>query len=52
MRKFHKAAVVAAALGSIAILGAGTAHADGGHGGGKGATSSTSSKAAPAGRTT
>ncbi|MFF4953170.1 hypothetical protein ACWC2K_35260 [Streptomyces chattanoogensis] len=35
MRKFHKAAVVVAALGSIALLGAGTAHADGGYGGGK-----------------
>ncbi|MGW1378204.1 hypothetical protein ACWD6P_28580 [Streptomyces sp. NPDC002446] len=33
MRKFHKAAVVAAALGSIGILGAGPAFADGGHGG-------------------
>ncbi|MGW1373019.1 hypothetical protein ACWD6P_01905 [Streptomyces sp. NPDC002446] len=33
MRKLRRAAVVAAALGSIAILGAGTAHADGGKGG-------------------
>ncbi|MFF4949738.1 hypothetical protein ACWC2K_10545 [Streptomyces chattanoogensis] len=30
MRKLHKAVVVAAALGSIGILGAGTAYADGG----------------------
>ncbi|MGW1373046.1 hypothetical protein ACWD6P_02045 [Streptomyces sp. NPDC002446] len=33
MRKFHKAAVLVAALGSIAMLGAGAAHADGGMGG-------------------
>ncbi|MEU9121277.1 hypothetical protein AB0C96_15725 [Streptomyces sp. NPDC048506] len=32
MRKLQKAAVVAATLGSVAILGAGTAYADG-HGG-------------------
>ncbi|MFI9047576.1 hypothetical protein [Streptomyces sp. NPDC053427] len=30
MRKLRKAAVVLAALGSVALLGAGTAHADGG----------------------
>jgi hypothetical protein len=36
MRKLQKAAVLVAALGSIGLLGAGTAHADGGHGkGGK-----------------
>ncbi|MFG2136890.1 hypothetical protein [Streptomyces sp. NPDC048650] len=34
MRKLHKAAVAAVALGSIGFLGAGTAYADGGHGGG------------------
>ncbi|MFJ9420212.1 MULTISPECIES: hypothetical protein [unclassified Streptomyces] len=32
MRKLRKAAVVIAALGSVALLGAGTAHADGGKG--------------------
>ncbi|TJZ42817.1 hypothetical protein FCH28_33535 [Streptomyces piniterrae] len=31
MRKLHKAAVVVATLSSIGILGAGTAHADGGN---------------------
>ncbi len=36
MHKFRKAAVVAAALGSVAFLGAGSAHADGGMHGGKG----------------
>src|SRR5438034_7473378 len=35
MRKLHKAAVVAATLGTIGFLGAGTAYASG-HGGGKG----------------
>ncbi|MFG2287687.1 hypothetical protein ACGFOU_16710 [Streptomyces sp. NPDC048595] len=34
MCKLRKAAVGIAALGSVAILGAGTAHADGGPGGG------------------
>ncbi|UQA95036.1 hypothetical protein [Streptomyces halobius] len=34
MRKLRKAAIVVAALGSMGVLGAGTAHADG-HGGGK-----------------
>ncbi|MFG2136895.1 hypothetical protein [Streptomyces sp. NPDC048650] len=34
MRKLCKAAVVAVALGSVGFLGAGTAIADGGHGGG------------------
>ncbi|GGU51402.1 hypothetical protein GCM10010211_15090 [Streptomyces albospinus] len=33
MRKLHKAALVAAVLGSVSILGAGTASADGGGGG-------------------
>ncbi|MFF4606053.1 hypothetical protein ACFY12_25345 [Streptomyces sp. NPDC001339] len=33
MRKLHKAAVVAAVLGSVGILGGGTAHADGKGGG-------------------
>ncbi|MBT2401203.1 hypothetical protein [Streptomyces sp. ISL-100] len=37
MHKLRKAAVLVAALGSIGLLGAGTAHADGGpHGHGKG----------------
>ncbi|MFK0296178.1 hypothetical protein ACIQU6_37675 [Streptomyces sp. NPDC090442] len=35
MRMLHKAAVVAAALGSISILGASTAYADGDMGGGR-----------------
>ncbi|MFI9047575.1 hypothetical protein [Streptomyces sp. NPDC053427] len=36
MRKLHKAAVVAALLGSVGFLGASTAHAEGGkYGGGK-----------------
>ncbi|MER7986367.1 hypothetical protein ABTY53_12305 [Streptomyces noursei] len=35
MRKLHKAAVVAAALGSISFLGAGNAFALGGQGGGQ-----------------
>ncbi|MFJ9420213.1 hypothetical protein ACIRPT_39595 [Streptomyces sp. NPDC101227] len=36
MRKLRKAAVVAAVLGSVGLLGAGTAHAEGGkYGGGK-----------------
>ena len=30
MRKLHKAAVLVAALGSVGLLGAGVAHADGG----------------------
>ncbi len=34
MRKLQKAAVLVAALGSLGLLGAGTAHADGGKGGG------------------
>ncbi|MFI6766089.1 hypothetical protein [Streptomyces sp. NPDC050355] len=36
MHTFRKAAVVAAVLGSVAFLGAGSAHADGGMHGGKG----------------
>ncbi|MFJ9419327.1 MULTISPECIES: hypothetical protein [unclassified Streptomyces] len=40
MSKLHRAAVVAAVLGSVALLGAGTASADGGkYGGGRGGTS-------------
>ncbi|ANZ15199.1 hypothetical protein ACH4YO_16710 [Streptomyces noursei] len=35
MRKLYKAAVLAAAIGSVGFLGAGTANADGGMGGGK-----------------
>ncbi|AJT62914.1 hypothetical protein [Streptomyces chattanoogensis] len=36
MRKLRTAAVVVATLGSVALLGAGTANAAGGYGGGKG----------------
>ncbi|KPC59009.1 hypothetical protein [Streptomyces chattanoogensis] len=36
MRKLQKAAVMVAALGTIGLLGAGTAYADGGYSGGKG----------------
>ncbi|MEU9210317.1 hypothetical protein AB0D27_20750 [Streptomyces sp. NPDC048415] len=35
MHKLRKAAVLVAALSSVGLLGAGTAHADGGHGGQK-----------------
>ncbi|KIZ16518.1 hypothetical protein [Streptomyces natalensis] len=36
MRKLRKAAVVIAALGATSLLGAGSAYADGGYGGGMG----------------
>ncbi|MFF4949735.1 hypothetical protein ACWC2K_10565 [Streptomyces chattanoogensis] len=43
MRKLRTAAIVAAALGTLGILGAGTAHADGGYGGKSSGGSSGSS---------
>ncbi|KPC59015.1 hypothetical protein [Streptomyces chattanoogensis] len=43
MRKLRTAAIVAAALGTLGILGAGTAYADGGYGGKSSGGSSGSS---------